>query len=152
MGKGRHSLYTQFTPSKPCTCEICRYFCIRPGWWLVEEAQKAIKDGHANRMMLEFSSDFSFAVLSPAFKGNEAYFALQSFSKNKCTFFIEGRCSIFLKEYQPIECRFCHHDRLGLGGKCHCEIGKDWNTSKGKRLIKHWLNLCNLQSPPFFHT
>ena len=151
MVKVKHPFYKLFPPSEPCTCDICQFFCMRPGWWLVEEAHEAIKNEYANRMMLEFSTDLSFAVLSPAFKGNEAYFALQYFSKTGCTFFSENRCTIFLSKYQPIECRFCHHDRLGLGPQCHLKIAQDWNSSKGKRLVKHWLRICNLQPPPFFH-
>jgi hypothetical protein len=94
--------------------------------------------------MLEFSPNYSFGVLSPAFKGNEGYFALQEYSTNYCTFYIKGNCAIFRKQFQPLECRFCHHDRIGSGVVCHHAIEKDWNTSKGKRLVNDWIHLCNI--------
>ena len=94
--------------------------------------------GYGSRMMLEWAPDSSFAVLSPAFKGNEAAIALQVFSGNGCTFLEAGRCTIFAESFRPLECRFCHHDRLGQGGRCHSAIERDWNTNKGKRLIRAW--------------
>jgi hypothetical protein len=139
-------IYTQFPASSPCTCKICISFCKRPGWWLVSEARDAIVHGYANRMMLELSPNHSFGVLSPAFKGNEGYLALLEYSDNYCTFLENDRCTIFGKTFQPIECRFCHHDRIGLGKKCHYAIEKDWNSSKGKRLVNDWLFLRNLNS------
>ncbi len=148
MNKKQASFYQRYPPSVPCSCKICLYFCNRPGWWLVSEARLAIENGLSQKMMLEFSPDFTFAVLSPAFKGNESYFALQLYSKNKCTFLQENRCSIYNKPFQPAECRFCHHERIGQGKKCHIEIGHDWNTKKGKRLIKSWLLLNDLRLPP----
>lgn len=137
-------LYQKFPPSEPCTCDICIFFCRRPGWWLVSEAREAIDKGYADRMMLEFSPDFSFAVLSPAFRGNEAYFALQEFAGNGCTFLKNDRCVLFQTGFQPIECRFCHHARQGLGSQCHAAVGMEWSTGKGKRLVKRWLNMCGL--------
>ena len=88
MLKYSRKIYIQFPPSEPCSCNVCRNYCFRPGWWLVCEAREAIEQGYANRMMLEFSPDLSFGVLSPAFKNNEANFALKTFSKNGCTFLL----------------------------------------------------------------
>ena len=148
MLKYSRKIYIQFPPSEPCSCNVCRNYCFRPGWWLVCEAREAIEQGYANRMMLEFSPDLSFGVLSPAFKNNEANFALKTFSKNGCTFFINQKCTLFGKSFQPLECRFCHQTRFGLGEKCHHAIEQDWKTSKGKRLIENWLSINNLQLPP----
>ncbi len=39
---------------------------------------------------------------------------------------------------QPLECRYCHHDRQCLGPKCHADIGKEWNTSAGRALVAKW--------------
>ncbi len=142
-----HSLYP---PSPPCSCKVCTYFCTRPGWWLVDEARMAMDAGYAGRMMLELSQNHSVGVLSPAFKGNEGYFSLQVYSSNGCTFFTHGLCEIFGQTFQPIECRFCHHDRLGYGMKCHQEIARDWNSGKGRRLVRRWLQLQNLQPPQQF--
>ena len=94
--------------------------------------------------MLEISPELDFGVLSPAFKGNEGNYALQIYSKNGCTFLKNELCELFGTELQPIECRFCHHDRLGLGAKCHSDIEKDWNTDYGKKLIIKWGSITGL--------
>jgi hypothetical protein len=135
------NLKEKYLPSEPCSCEICTSYCIRPGWWTVEEAEKAIDAGFAARMMLEISPEHDFGVLSPAFKGNEVNYALQIFSKNGCTFLKDGLCELFGTGLQPLECRFCHHDRKGLGPVCHSAIEKDWNTKRGKILIVNWGNI-----------
>jgi hypothetical protein len=138
------NLYDKYPPSEPCSCSICVNFCKRPGWWTVEEASRAIDSGFANRMMLEISPERNFAVLSPSFKGNECNYAYQIFSENGCTFLNNGLCDLFGTGLQPIECRFCHHTRMGSGKKCHLEIEKEWNTPHGKRLVVRWGNLTGL--------
>lgn len=133
-------LSEKYPPSLPCSCEVCVNYCKRPGWWTVDEAAKAIESGFAGRMMLEISPEFNFGVLSPAFKGNEGAYSLQIFANQGCTFLQNGLCELFGTGFQPLECRFCHHDRKGSGEKCHNDIGEDWNTEKGKRLIVRWGN------------
>lgn len=92
-------------------------------------------------MMLEVSPDHRFGVLSPAFKGNEGNYSLQIFSNQGCTFLSNGLCELFAFGIQPLECRYCHHNRPGLGEQCHLDIESDWKTDDGKRLIVRWGNL-----------
>lgn len=80
----------------------------------------------------------NFGVLAPAFRGNEVNYAMQLYADQDCTFLADGRCELFGKGLQPLECRFCHHDRTGLGEKCHHAIELEWNTEKAKRLIVRW--------------
>jgi hypothetical protein len=61
-----HTLQDQFPSSEACNCTICRSYCLRPGWWSVEQAARAIQAGYAVRMMLEISPERTFGVLSPA--------------------------------------------------------------------------------------
>jgi hypothetical protein len=135
------TLYEKYPPSEPCSCKKCLDYCQRPGWWALEEAEKAINAGFAKRMMLEISPEHNFGVLSPAFKGNEGNYALQIFSNNNCTFLQNNLCELFGTGFQPVECRYCHHSRKGSGLKCHTDIEKDWKTANGKRLIVRWGNL-----------
>ena len=146
MKRHEDAIYLRFPPSPPCRCDICGYFCHRPGWPLVREARLALEAGYGPRMMLELSEDHSYGVLSPAFKGNEGYLALQQFSQNGCTFLNEHLCDIHHLPFLPLECRFCHHDRMGKGTACHEEIGRDWHTSKGRRLVRLWLGTVRLPS------
>jgi hypothetical protein len=134
-------LQKKYPPSDPCSCDVCKSYCKRPGWWTVKEAENAIREGMASRMMLEISPEKDFGVLSPAFKGNEVNYALQAFSGNGCTFYNDGLCELFGTGLQPLECRFCHHDRAGQGPKCHADIEKEWKTSYAKRVVVRWGNL-----------
>jgi len=92
-------------------------------------------------MMLEVSPQKDFAVLAPAFKGNECNYALQLYSNQGCTFLHNNRCELFGTGIMPLECRFCHHDRLGLGVKCHADIEEEWKSNDAKRLIIRWGNI-----------
>jgi hypothetical protein len=134
------SLIEKYPPSEPCSCKVCLSYCKRPGWWTVEEAEKAIAAGFASRMMLEVAPEMDFAVLSPAFVGNEGKYSLQAFSKFGCTFLKGGLCELFGSGFQPLECRFCHHSRKGQGIRCHSAIEKEWKTNTAKRLIVRWGN------------
>jgi hypothetical protein len=134
-------LREKYPPSQPCSCEICVGYCHRPGWWTVEEAEKAIKAGLAHPMMLEVSPEGKFGVLSPSFKGNEGNYTLQLYSNQGCTFLDKGLCELSGTGFQPLECRYCHHERIGFGNQCHTYIEKDWNTAYAKRLIVRWGNI-----------
>jgi hypothetical protein len=141
----RHStLEKKYPPSPPCSCKVCRDYCRRPGWWSVEQAKRAIDGGFADRMMLEISPELSFGVLSPAFKGNEVNVALQVFAQQGCTFLNEGLCVLFGTDLQPLECRFCHHSRQGLGPQCHADLEKDWNSREGQKLVIRWSKMAHL--------
>jgi hypothetical protein len=139
--KRKISLSQKYPPSQPCNCEVCLGYCKRPGWWTVVEATQAIQAGYAGRMMLEMSPDRSFGVLAPAFKGCENQFALQPYARRGCTFLKNDLCELFGSGLQPLECRFCHHNRPGLGLQCHSDLEKDWHTSTGVSLVVQWSKL-----------
>ena len=132
------SLAEKYPPSEPCSCDTCKSYCVRPGWWTVREAALAIDAGYANRMMLEMAPDLSFGVLSPAFKGCETGFALNELASQGCNFLKDSLCELFGTPHQPLECRFCHHDRKGLGEQCHHDLETDWKTPVGQAVIAQW--------------
>jgi hypothetical protein len=136
--KAKKDLHRRFPPSEPCACVTCLAFCARPGWWTVEEAAAAIKAGYGARMMLEISPERTFGVLSPAFYGCEGNFATQESASRGCNFLKEERCELFGTGCQPLECRFCHHDRPGQGPVCHAALEKDWNSPSGRALVVRW--------------
>jgi hypothetical protein len=142
----RHTwvLAKKYPPSDPCTCEICVAYCQRPGWWTVSEAARAIDAGYASRMMLEVAPELTFGVLSPAFEGCEGAIASNLFAVNGCNFLKEKRCELYGSGYQPLECRFCHHERRGLGHKCHADLEKDWHTPAGQALVEKWVKQFGL--------
>ncbi len=132
------SLVERFPPSDPCACTVCLAYCQRPGWWTVDEAARAIEAGYSSRMMLEMSPDKSFGVLAPAFRGCEGNFALAVYADAGCTFLNDSRCELFGTGVQPLECRYCHHDRANLGTACHLALESDWETPKGRSLVVRW--------------
>jgi len=131
---------------------VCRNYCTRPGWWTVEEVSRAINLGYGDRMMLEVSPELTFGVISPAFNGAEKNFALQEYSTSGCTFLKDGLCELFGTGVQPLECRFCHHDRIGLGKKCHADIEIEWNTHAGQKVVKKWIEKINFQWTDYFYS
>jgi hypothetical protein len=135
----RKTLVEKYPPSEPCTCKICWSYCARPGWWTVEQAAHAYDAGFGTRMMLEIAPELTFGVLSPAFKGCECSIAMNQFTHNGCTFLKQERCELFATGFQPLECRFCHHDRRGLGPHCHRDLEKDWKTPAGQLLVRKWI-------------
>lgn len=137
--KKHRPLKERYPPSEPCSCEICKSYCIRPGWWTVEEAAQAIKAGYGPRMMLEISPEMTFGVLSPAFKGCEGNYALQKYANNGCNFLRDSLCELHGTGCEPLECLYCHHLRKGLGRKCHAAIEKDWQSTAGQALIHNWI-------------
>lgn len=136
---GEQKLAESYPPSPPCSCPVCRSYCLRPGWWTVDEARRALGAGLGKRMMLELAPEGDFAVLSPAFRGNEGQIALQEYARRGCTFLQRQRCELHGSIYQPLECRFCHHSRSGEGLQCHSDLEKDWHTGKGKVLVDFWI-------------
>lgn len=136
--RNKRTLLEKYPPSEPCACEVCVRYCARPGWWTVEQAVQALEAGYGNRMMLEVAPELTFGVLSPAFKGCEKSFATNQFAKNGCTFLRNDRCELYGTGHQPLECRFCHHKRRGLGPNCHADLEKDWRTPAGQALVDKW--------------
>ena len=136
--KHASTLTEKYPPSPPCSCEVCKSYCKRPGWWTVAEAAQAIEGGYGSRMMLEMSPNFTFGVLSPAFKGCERDFAYNEYASMGCTFLVDEKCELHGTVHQPLECRFCHHDRAGMGPRCHADLEKDWNTKAGRALVVKW--------------
>jgi hypothetical protein len=132
------TLEDKYPPSEPCTCEVCIGFCKRPGWWTLHEAEEALDAGLAGRMMLEMAPELTFGVLSPAFTGCEVAFATNLHAPNGCSFLLRDRCQLHGTGHQPLECRVCHHDRLGVGQQCHDDIEKEWNTPEGRKLVGKW--------------
>ena len=135
----RAPLNKRYPPSAPCDCPVCRAYCARPGWWTVAEAAAALRKGDGGRMMLEVAPDFSCAVLSPAFRGCEGNYALREFAGNGCTFLRGGLCELHGTGLEPLECRYCHHLRAGLGPRCHADLERDWRTPAGQALVLRWM-------------
>jgi hypothetical protein len=89
-------------------------------------------------------SRIHFWCVSPAFKGNEGNIAMQNHAQNGCTFLQADLCELYGTGLQPLECRYCHHSRPGLGKKCHSDIEKDWYSQKGQKLVIRWSEITHV--------
>ena len=96
--------------------------------------------GYGGRMMLEMGPANAFAVLSPAFRGAEQDFATNLHANRGCTFLADDRCQLHGTGVQPLECRCTHHDRPGIGERCHADLEKQWNSPAGRALVVQWSN------------
>ena len=144
------TLSERFPPSESCSCEICLNYCRRPGWWTLEEFEQLLKTEHCKRVMLEISPELTFGILSPAFKGCELNFALQMYSKNGCNFLKNNLCELYATGYQPLECRFCHHSRIGKGDECHAALENEWNSLQGKKSVDSWIKIVNFPYAEYY--
>lgn len=145
--KKKVDLHEQYPPSEPCGCAVCLAYCRRPGWWSVEQAGEALEAGFGPRMMLEVAPEGGWGVLSPAFRGSEGWFATQEASLNGCNFLRDDKCELFDTGFEPLECRFCHHERIGQGPDCHAALESDWHTPAGQALVERWKRSRNLELP-----
>ena len=136
----RDLLAEKYPPSAPCSCAVCRAYCLRPGWWTVQGARRAIQAGYGNRMMLEVSPEGTFGVLSPAFAGCEGGVALRECARNGCNFLRNGLCELHGTGLEPLECLYCHHLRKGYGQRCHADLELDWRTPDGQALVHSWIS------------
>ncbi len=136
----KKDLQSKYDESPACSCAVCRSYCRRPGWWTVDEASRALQAGYASRMMLEMSPDRAFGVLAPAYKGCEMQFGVRPAGDPGCTFLVNDLCELHDTGFQPLECRVSHHDRPGVGPRCHSDIERAWNTSAGRALVVKWSN------------
>jgi hypothetical protein len=96
---------------------------------------------YTRRRMLEPAPERTFGVVAPAFRGCEGAFAFQQYAGRGCNFLNENRCELHGTGHQPLECRFCHHDRPGLGPECHAALEEDWKTPAGRRLVIRWAKM-----------
>ncbi len=139
--KREKTLAEKYPPSRPCGCATCLAYCMRPGWWTVEQAAKAIDAGYGGRMMLEMAPERTFGVLSPAVRGSEVQFAPNLYAQQGCTFLNGEICELHGTGHKPLECSCVRHDLPGLGPRCHAEIEKEWNTPAGRALVVRWSKL-----------
>jgi len=116
----------------------------------VGQAKKAILSGYSKRMMVEVSPERDFGVLSPAFKGCEGTVALQEYAGNGCNFYDGGLCELYPVGLLPLECGYCHHDRVGMGLACHLDLEKEWKAETGKILVAKWLKEMRIERKTLF--
>jgi len=95
---------------------------------------------------LSTSTHYPFGVFSPAFKSCEKSFATHQFANNDCNFLKNDCCEFYGTGHQPLECRYCHHERRSFGlqvmqiskrleGACQSSAGGSMDQASWPKLL-----------------
>lgn len=130
-----------------CDCEKCSLMCRCPCCGSVEDFEKIIAAGYADRLMFDDlpSSCDAGPILKPALKGHEGKGApWGTGSERGCTFWKEGKCELHESGLKPIQGKIAHHDNERYYYDELAEIMKeDWGSMRGMALIEKWKDLVN---------
>ena len=148
-----------------CTCAKCIEACqCHPGWFSPIEAEKAIDEGYARMLMLDFLGDSTsnpiVYVLSPASLNYEGKCAPTMPSswvlrigwvRGPCVFLTEeGRCTIHNTDFKPIECKkayLCAPLSDAEIDKEHMSVARMWLSPRGKKVIERWKKEVDFKPP-----
>ena len=123
-----------------CDCEKCRNMCHGPCCGTVEEIDRLIDLGYANRLMYDDWPDGN-SLIKPALKGYEGENApWVTRTEEGCTFWIEGKCQLHDLGLKPLQGRLSHHSQTFEHEMDIEDIIKDeWQNDKTAAVIKKWM-------------
>lgn len=129
-----------------CSCKKCQRMCHAPCCGSVEDFEKIIEAGYANRLMFDDlpSTPAAGPFLKPALKGSEGKQAPWATSSEEgCTFWKEGKCELHSLDLKPIQGRLAIHNGNGktTGEEYSSISNEDWESQRGKDLIEKWKRL-----------
>lgn len=135
-----------------CDCEICQTMCRAPCCGSVEDMEKLIEAGYADRLMfddlpsMQSCGDF----LKPALKGYEGKQSPWEVSSKKgCTFWNKGKCELHDKGLKPIQGKLAIHGGNKASSDQYAAISKrDWESPEGKAVIEKWKKLVGYEQTP----
>lgn len=133
-----------------CDCDFCRIMCHAPCIGSVEDLEKIIDAGFADRLCFDDLPSIIDAgdFLKPALKGNEGGRSEWNTSSDEgCTFWKNGKCELHDKNLKPILGQLSHHTRRVNIHKYAKISKKDWESDRGKALISRWKKLVDYQEP-----
>ena len=123
-----------------CDCPKCVKCCERrPCWPTPEEAEALIKNGFADKLMLDWwVSAPNIYLVSPAIVNYEGKTAPE-IPRGKCALLDENsKCVLHDLSLKPFEGRATQackdHDTDSL----HEDVAMTWNNDKGKEVVKLW--------------
>jgi len=136
-----------------CACDKCKLMCHAPCCGSVEDFEKIVDAGFADRLMFDDlpSEPDGGDILKPALKGYEGGRAPWAVSALRgCTFWNkEGKCDLHDLGLKPIQGKLAIHEKqTALDDDCTlADIMKpDWESERGKALIEKWKKLVNYDS------
>lgn len=148
--------------SGDCSCSECVERCrVMPGWMTPAEAGRAIDNGMASKLMLDWftpdsrlGNDHNILVLCPASEGRNGGTAAtteelcgdMSFVgmlmggqqvHQPCVMLVKGKCSIHDSGSKPLMCA----DTYGCDpeqGSHKIDIAPAWDTVEGRAVVTRW--------------
>lgn len=149
-GKISSQHYIDISKSKitECSCEKCQSMCHAPCCGSVEDFEKLIESGYADRLMYDDIDDISNSgkMLKPALKGYEGKKTpWETSSKKGCTFWKKGKCELHNLGLKPIQGKLAiHNGNDGIYSNEYAALSKkDWESPRGISLIEKWKKLVN---------
>lgn len=138
-----------------CTCNRCVGACKRnPGWFGLDDAERALNAGLAPKMMLDYWIDSPFVyILAPASVGYEGKLAPDrplfdfNWTKGHCTFLKANRCLIHYSGYKPMQCKglLCCTPLIENNHISNLTMRNIWDCERGRLLVERWRSLTNCQ-------
>ncbi len=133
-----------------CSCSKCKSMCHAPCCGSVEDFEKIIEAGYADRLMFDDLPSVCDGgdIIKPALKGHEGKQApWETKSELGCTFWKYGKCELHKSGLKPIQGKQATHtDQHVAADKAQAfsEISKaDWESPRGMALIEKWKKLVN---------
>lgn len=134
-----------------CSCERCKKMCHAPCCGSVEDFEKLIDAGFADRLMFDNLPSYpndGGDMLKPALKGyggQQAPWATSSIAG--CTFWDKnGLCQLHNLGLKPTQGKIALHENPHDYIDQYSEISKeDWESERGLALIERWKKLVNYQ-------
>lgn len=141
-----------FAPCE-CSCKKCKSMCHSPCCGSVEDFEKLIDAGYAERLMFDDLPSVTDGgnMLKPALKSHEGKQApWETGSEAGCTFWKYGKCELHKLGLKPVQGRLAHHSTSGFDALRniyqYAAISKaDWDSERGKALIERWKKLVNYE-------
>lgn len=129
-----------------CACERCQSMCQAPCTGSVEDMERLIDAGYADRLMFDDlpSKGHPPDILKPALKGVEGGPApWQTSSSEGCTFWKGGKCELHDLGLKPTLGRLAYHGKNDFYDKYAKISSEDWATERAFDLIERWKKLVN---------
>jgi hypothetical protein len=134
-----------------CDCKKCQTMCHAPCCGSVEDFEKLIEAGFADRLMFDDLPSICDGgdILKPALKGHEGRQAPWGVSSLRgCTFWDCGKCQLHESGLKPIQGKMARHDNNDAVSDADkfSHISKaDWESPRGLALIAKWKELVNYE-------
>ena len=131
-----------------CDCEICSIMCHAPCCGTLEDIDRLIEAGFADRLMYDDYPGIVDEIIKPALKNYEGQRApWETNTLNGCTFWKDGKCELHDLGLKPIQGKLAHHDNSEDEIYAIEEMLVDSWTGKGvEAIIQKWKSKVNYES------